>query len=219
MSALFDKSREKFLNGFISWQRDPIRVMLVNHGVDNPNTASDEWFSDISAGARVGDGGGSAQTDMPLLTSKTFTSGVADAADVTYTGIPAGPDLESVAVFREVPEASGTGNTIGTPDGNGLVTITDSAALFTAAMERGWFKIAGASNGANNGIWFIATYVSTTQIKIYNPAAITETSSFSWNTEAPLIAKIDTGTGLPVTPNGGPLTGVWDSGANKIFKL
>lgn len=34
-----------------------------------------------------------------------------------------------------------------------------------------------------------------------------------------LIAYIDTATGLPVTPNGGDITIVWDNGANKIFKL
>ncbi len=34
-----------------------------------------------------------------------------------------------------------------------------------------------------------------------------------------LIAYIDTATGLPVTPNGANINIVWDSGANKIFKL
>jgi len=34
-----------------------------------------------------------------------------------------------------------------------------------------------------------------------------------------LICYIDTGTGFPVTPNGGDITVSWDSGANKIFKL
>jgi hypothetical protein len=34
-----------------------------------------------------------------------------------------------------------------------------------------------------------------------------------------LIAYIDTGTGLPVTPNGGDITIAWDNGANRIFKL
>lgn len=34
-----------------------------------------------------------------------------------------------------------------------------------------------------------------------------------------LIAYIDSATGLPVTPNGGDITIVWDAGANKIFKL
>lgn len=36
---------------------------------------------------------------------------------------------------------------------------------------------------------------------------------------SPLIALIDTATGLPVTPNGGDITIQWDAGANKIFKL
>lgn len=36
---------------------------------------------------------------------------------------------------------------------------------------------------------------------------------------SPLIAYLDTGTGLPVTPNGGDISVTWDSGANKIFKL
>lgn len=36
---------------------------------------------------------------------------------------------------------------------------------------------------------------------------------------SPLIARIDTGTNLPVIPNGGDITIQWDNGANKIFKL
>lgn len=34
-----------------------------------------------------------------------------------------------------------------------------------------------------------------------------------------LIGSIDSGTGLPLTPNGGDVTVQWDEGANKIFKL
>lgn len=36
---------------------------------------------------------------------------------------------------------------------------------------------------------------------------------------SPLIAYIDTATGLPLTPNGGDVTVTWDNGANKILKL
>lgn len=38
-------------------------------------------------------------------------------------------------------------------------------------------------------------------------------------TTDPLIAYIDTATGLPVTPNGNNIDVIWDSGSNKIFKL
>ena len=48
-------------------------------------------------------------------------------------------------------------------------------------------------------------------IVIYKDTGNTATS--------PLIAYIDSATGLPVTPNGGDITITWDSGANKIFSL
>lgn len=38
-------------------------------------------------------------------------------------------------------------------------------------------------------------------------------------TDQPLIAYIDTATGMPVGPNGGDITVQWDNGTNKIFKL
>jgi hypothetical protein len=44
----------------------------------------------------------------------------------------------------------------------------------------------------------------------------------NWVTNAadsPLIAYIDSATGLPATPIGGDIKITWDSGANKIFKL
>lgn len=36
---------------------------------------------------------------------------------------------------------------------------------------------------------------------------------------SPLIAYIDTATGLPITPNGGDIICTWDNGTNRIFKL
>ena len=36
---------------------------------------------------------------------------------------------------------------------------------------------------------------------------------------SPLIAFIDTATGLPITPNGGDIIVTWDNGTNRIFKV
>ncbi len=36
---------------------------------------------------------------------------------------------------------------------------------------------------------------------------------------SPVIAYIDTATGLPITPNGGDIIVTWDNGTNKIFKV
>jgi len=39
------------------------------------------------------------------------------------------------------------------------------------------------------------------------------------DSSSPLLVKIDTGTGLPITPNGGDIAIQWDSGVNKIAAL
>ena len=36
---------------------------------------------------------------------------------------------------------------------------------------------------------------------------------------SPLIAYIDSGTGLPISPNGGDIVVTWDNGLNKIYRL
>lgn len=36
---------------------------------------------------------------------------------------------------------------------------------------------------------------------------------------SPLLAYLDTATGLPITPNGGDMVLTWDNGVNKIFRL
>jgi hypothetical protein len=126
-NALFDKGRQKFLEGSIAWLTDNIKLVLVDHGVDTPNPSTDEFLSDIAAGARVATSGN--------FTGKTSTNGVADADDVTLTAV-SGASVESIVIYKD------TG---------------------------------------------------------------TETTS-------PLIAFIDTATGLPLTPNGGDVIVVWDNG-------
>lgn len=36
---------------------------------------------------------------------------------------------------------------------------------------------------------------------------------------SPLVAYIDTATGLPISPNGGDIIVTWDNGTNKIYKV
>lgn len=55
------------------------------------------------------------------------------------------------------------------------------------------------------------TGVSIEAIVIYKDTGTEATS--------PLIAYIDTATGLPITPNGGDIIITWDNGTNKIFKV
>jgi type IV secretory pathway VirB2 component (pilin) len=75
-----------------------------------------------------------------------------------------------------------------------------------------------ASKTSTNGVADAAdiTFTAVTgdvseALVIYKDTGVAATS--------PLLAFIDTATGLPVTPNGGNINVVFDNGTNKIFKL
>ncbi len=133
-NALYDKGREAFLSGDISWDADDIKVVLVDLADYTLDIAAHDFLADIPAGARVATSGN--------LASKTIAAGVADAADVTFSTVT-GDVSEALVIYKDTGDAA----------------------------------------------------------------------------TSPLIAYIDSATGLPVTPNGGNITVAWDSGANKIFKL
>lgn len=64
---------------------------------------------------------------------------------------------------------------------------------------------------ANDETFSSVTGDESEYILIYQDTGVEATSR--------LIALIDTATNLPITPNGGDIQVVWDSGANRIFKL
>lgn len=89
------------------------------------------------------------------------------------------------------------------------ISLVNTAVSLTGST--GNFGVADA-----NDITFLAVTGSystsnVTYILLYKDTGSAATS--------PLIALIDTATGLPLTPNGGDITIQWDNAANKIFKL
>lgn len=133
-AAIFDKGRQKFLEGSIAWLTDDIKCVLIDVSDYTVNLGSHEFIADVAALAIVATSGN--------LTGKTSVGGVANAADETFTSV--------------------TGDPIGA-------------------------------------------------IIIYKDTGVAATS--------PLIAYIDTGSGLPFTPVGGNIQLGWNTGSNKIFKL
>ena len=96
-NALFDKGRQKFLEGGIAWGTDTIKAVLVDHGVDTPNPSTDEFLSDITAGARIATSG--------ALVNKSQTSGVADADNVTIATV-SGATVESIVLYKDTGSAA-----------------------------------------------------------------------------------------------------------------
>jgi len=64
-----------------------------------------------------------------------------------------------------------------------------------------------------------AADVTFTSVSGASIEAIVIYSDTGTESTSPLIAYIDTATGLPITPNGGDIIVTWDNGANKIFKV
>lgn len=135
-NTLYDKARQRFLEGQINWNTDTIKAMLIDTGAYTANFSSHEFLSDVGTSARI------SGTVGLTLTGKATTGGAADAGDVTFTSV-SGPSIEAILLYK------------------------DTGAESTS----------------------------------------------------PLIAFIDTGTGLPITPNGGDIIVTWDNGPNKIFKV
>lgn len=94
------------------------------------------------------------------------------------------------------------------PGGN---RIASSAALASKTVTAGVADAADVVLTAVSG-------ASVEAIIIYQASAVGGGADVA-DTSQRLIAYIDTGTGLPFTPNGGDITIQWDSGSNKIFKL
>ena len=91
-----------------------------------------------------------------------------------------------------------------------LADIPPSARIAGPVTLTSKATVGGAADGAD--VTFTSVSGPTIEaIVIYRDTG-TEAAS-------PLIAYIDTATGLPITPNGGDIIVTWDNGANKIFKV
>lgn len=140
-NALFDPAREGFLGAQIDFDDATIKAALVR---GYTFSAAHKFVSDLTGA------GGTLVATSAALSSKTIANGIADAADITFPIVAAGPAIAAMIVFQSSAVGGGA-------------DVAQSAQR--------------------------------------------------------LIEFIDNATGLPVTPNGGDISVVWDSGANKIFKL
>lgn len=175
---------------------------VVNLG---PSAAGDNW-DDFDA-CLVG--------SLVTLTSPTVTAGVADAADTTFTAVT-GASVEAIALLKDTGTTS-TSRMIALITGKHIVTVNTapSGTYTTVAVEP---LAAGIPNGTvltfSNG-----QAVTTNAVAAAGDRALTVVSTSNALTAGSRALAPATGSGLPVTPNGGDITIQWDNGANKIFKL
>lgn len=170
-----------------------------------PSASGDNW--DDFDGTLVG--------TKQNLTSPTVTAGVADAADVAF-GNTSGATVEAVGIFRDTGTTT-TSTMVALITGKHIVTCNTQAAASatTIAVEPLVAAIPNAtvltfSNGATATLSALAN-AGDRAITVSALAAIVTAGSRAL---APA-----TGSGFPLTPNGGPVNLAFDNGANRIFKL
>jgi hypothetical protein len=96
MSGVYNAALTKFLDADVDWSANNIKAVLVTSSYTF--SASHTSLADITAGWRIATSGN--------LASKTSTSGVADAADITFSSVSAAT-LDAVVIYYD----TGTENT------------------------------------------------------------------------------------------------------------
>jgi len=130
-NRLYDKGRQGFLDGDISWRDDNIKCVLVDLADYTPDFANDEFLSAITANARVAIAGN--------LANKTSTAGVADADDVTFSTVVGDP-TEALVCYQDsgLPATSRLIAYIDTATG---IPVTPNGGDVTVQWDSGSNKI------------------------------------------------------------------------------
>jgi hypothetical protein len=167
-----------------------------------PSASGDNWddFDGALVGAKV------------ALGSPTVTAGVADAADVTFTAV-SGASVEATIIFRDTGTAS-TSRVVCLQTGKHIVTADATLSAGTTLV------VEPVSAAIPNGtVLTFSTGQTATVNAVVNAGDRAITVLSTTITSGGRALAPATGSGYPVTPNGGNISLAFDNGANRIFKL
>ena len=135
-NALWDPGREGFLAGEIDFDTAVIKTCLLR---GYTFSAAHKFVSDVT-------GAGGTLVGTPVaLASKTITSGVADAADVTLTAVAAGAACAAIMVYQS---SAVTGGSDVAASAQRLIAYIDTATGLPVTPNGGDISIAW-DNGSN----------------------------------------------------------------------
>lgn len=135
-NALFNPGREGFLAGEIDWDTATIKAALVRGYTFG---AAHKFVSDVTGA------GGTLVSTSAAFGTKTITSGVADAADVTFTAVASGAACTSIIIFQS---SAVTGGADVAATAQRLIAFLDTATNLPVTPNGGDIAVAW-DNGAN----------------------------------------------------------------------
>lgn len=160
------------------------------------------------------DGGANAVGLSSAFTTKTKANGVADADDVTFTSVT-GSAVEGVLIIQDTGSAASSSLTA-LVTGKFLGVIAADAASSATTI---WVDKPLPASVASQSVAFSNGVTATTVVGTAGNRNLTCAALSSGITAGNQGLMVLTGSGLPVTPNGGNIVVAWDNGVNKIFKL
>lgn len=128
-NLLYPKYKEALLQAGVNLSSGTVKVALVDTGTYTYNAAHD-FYDDVSAAVV-----GTPQT----LSSKTFTGGVFDAADVTFTAVT-GASVEALVVYVDTGTAS-TSPLVAYIDSATGLPVTPNSGDISISWDNGSAKI------------------------------------------------------------------------------
>ena len=131
-NALYDSARGLYLTAGLTWASDNVKVALVRGYTFSSSHAN---LSDITGG-----GGGTIVATSGNLASKTTTSGVAGAANITYTAVAAGAACAHLIIYKDTGTA-GTSSLIAAIDTAAGLPVTPNGQDITVSWDTGANKI------------------------------------------------------------------------------
>lgn len=133
-NAIYPKAKEVLLQGSINMSSDTIKAVLVNTSTDYTYSSTHQYLSSVTTYSGV-----TAQT----LGTKTFTNGVFDAADITFTAVAVSGSkaVNAIIIYKDTGSAA-TSNLIAYLDTSYTnLPVTPNGGDITITWDNGTNKI------------------------------------------------------------------------------
>lgn len=217
MDQFFPLARQGLGTGLIDLDTAVLKSALVRGYTFN---AAHDFVDDVTGA------GGTLVATSSALGGVTFTDGVLDANDPTFSAVAAGAAITSVIIFQA--SAVGGGADVAA-SAQRLITHLDGKFRFTVAANAS----GGATSVACDALLLgIASGAVAALISGSGPATMTLSGSASAGGRALSVSALSgaltadavyevsyTGSNFPITPNGSDITLQWSNGSNRIVRI